>query len=70
MGESTTGGPHRVVLPLRAPTSGPNNLLAKITSRGITGQFGRLLVLRILIRSLSDGRPTMTCSSQALSAWR
>ena len=70
MAESTIGGPRRVVLPFRVPISGRNNLLAIITSRGITGQFGRLLAFRILIRSLSDGRPTMTCSSWALTARR
>ena len=32
-GESTIGGPHHVVLPFKAPISGPNSLLAMSTSR-------------------------------------
>ena len=46
-GESTIGGPHHVVLPFRALILGPNNLL-------VISMFGRLLVFRILIRSLSN----------------
>ena len=66
MGESSIGGARRVVLRFRAPTSGPNSSLAISMSHGVTGQFGRLLVFKILIKSLSDGRPTLTCNSQAL----
>ena len=54
-GESTIGGPHRVVLPFKALISGPNSLLAMSTSCSVTGQLGRLLAFRILMRSLSDG---------------
>ena len=69
-GESTIGGPHHVVLPLKAPISGPNSLLAMSTSHGVTGQLGRLLAFRIWMKSLPDGRPTVTCNSRALIAWR
>ena len=50
MVESTIGGPRHVVLPFKAPMSGPNSLLAMITSHGVTGQLGRLLALRILMK--------------------
>ena len=69
-GESTIGGPHHVVLPFKAPISSPNSLFVMSTSHGVTGQLGKLLAFRILMRSLSDGRLTITCNSRDLIAWR
>ena len=70
MGKSTMGGPRHVVLPFKALMLGPNSLLLIITSRGVTGQLGRLLALRILMKSLSNGRLTVTCNSHAPTAQR
>ena len=70
MGESTIGGPHHVVLPFKVLMSGPNSLLAMITSCGVTGKLGRLFAFRILMKSLSNRCLTVTCNSHALIAQR
>ena len=70
MGESTIGGPCCVVLPFKAPILGKNSLLVMSTSHGVTGQLGRLLASRIMMKSLSDRRLTVTCNSCALIARR
>ena len=70
MGESTIGRLRHAVLPFEAPISGPNSLLAMSTSCGVSGQLGRLLAFRILMKSLSDVHLTVTCSSCGLRAQR
>ena len=56
MGKSTMGGLQHVALPFTVLMLGRNSLLAMITSHGVTGQLGRLLAFRILMKSWSDGR--------------